>query len=89
MTKTTALFIPYEVEQLIAIYNANNPSKTRVGLISVIAAMKADIPQQSNSEEDAMLLATTNSALELLYGMSDEDFYALNLVVDFPDVDLT
>ena len=89
MTKTTALFIHYEVEQLMASYNANNPSKTRVGLISVMAAMKADIPQQSNSEEDAMLLATTNSALELLYGMSDEDFYALNLVVDFPDVDLT
>ena len=89
MTKTTALSIPYEVEQLMAIYNANNPSKTRVGLISVMAAMKADIPQQSNSEEDAMLLATTNSALELLCGMSDEDFCALNLVVDFPDVDLT
>ena len=88
MTKTTALFIPYEVEQLMAIYNANNPSKTRVGLISVMAAMKADIPQQSNSEEDAMLLATTNSALELLYGMSDEDFYALDLVVDFPDVEI-
>ena len=88
MTKTTALFIPYEVEQLMAIYNANNPSKTRVGLISVMAAMKADIPQQSNSDEDAMLLATTNSALELLYGMSDEDFYALDLVVDFPDVEI-
>lgn len=88
MTKTTTLFIPYEVEQLMAIYNANNPSKTRVGLISVMAAMKADIPQQSNSEEDAMLLATTNSALELLYGMSDEDFYALDLVVDFPAVEI-
>ena len=88
MTKTTALSIPYEVEQLMAIYNANNPSKTRVGLISVMAAMKADIPQQSNSEEDAMLLATTNSALELLYGMSDEDFYALDLVVDFPAVEI-
>lgn len=88
MTKTTALFIPYEVEQLMAIYNANNPSKTRVGLISVMAAMKADIPQQSNSEEDAMLLATTNSALELLSGMSDEDFYALDLVVDFPAVEI-
>ena len=88
MTKTTALFIPYEVEQLMAIYNANNPSKTRVGLISVMAAMKADIPQQSNSEEDAMLLATTNSALELLCGMSDEDFYALDLVVDFPAVEI-
>ena len=89
MTKTTALSIPYEVEQLMAIYNANNPSGTRNGLIAVMEEMRAAIPQEPSIGNDALLLETTDSALALLRGMTDEDFCALNLVVDFPDVDLT
>lgn len=87
MTKTTAPSIPYEVEQVMAIYNINNSSGTREGLIAELENLQSEIPQEPR-QEDAMLLEAINYALELLRGMTQEAFEALDLVVDFPAVEI-
>ena len=87
MTKTTTPSIPYEVEQVMAIYNINNSSGTLEGLIAVLENLQSEIPQE-HRQEDAMLLEAVNYALELLRGMTQEAFEALDLVVDFPAVEI-
>ena len=59
----------YEEQQLMAIHNLTNDAGTRQGLIEVL--------------ED-MLRQNTKDALAHLRQMTDADFAALDLTVDFP-----
>ena len=71
----------------MAIYNTNNSSGTREGLIAVLENLQSEIPQEHRQEDD-MLLEAVNYALELLRGMTQEAFEALDLVVDFAAVEI-
>lgn len=83
MAKITTRPIGYEEQQLMAIHNLNNDAGTRLGLIDVLEEIRKasdpDIP------EDADLLVYTDAALAHLREMSDEEFDALDLTVDFPE----
>lgn len=83
MAKITTNPISYEEQQLMAIHNLNNDAGTRQGMIDVLEEIRKasdpDIP------EDADLLVYTDAALTHLREMSDEDFEALDLIVDFPE----
>ena len=67
----------YEEEQLIALYNLNG---TRTGVIFELEAMRDLL-----NPEDADLLALTDSALDKLKAMTDEEFDALDLTPDFAE----
>lgn len=74
--------LPYEVQQIMAIYNLNNEAGTREGLIAVLGEMRGYI--NPNDDRDKELLEHTDAALQLLREMSDAEFAELDLTVDFP-----
>lgn len=69
--------ITYEDQQLIAIYNSEG---TRIGVITALEAMRQEL-----GNEDAELLALTDSAIGKLKEMSDTDFDSLELIPDFTE----
>lgn len=69
--------ITYEEQQLIAIYNSQG---TRIGVITALEAMRKEL-----GNEDAELLALTDSAIGKLKEMSDADFDSLELIPDFTE----
>ena len=71
--------LTYEEQQLISIYNSTG---TRTGVINDLTSMRQELGQ-----EDAELIALTDSALEKLAEMTDESFTALELVPDFSEED--
>ncbi len=73
--------LPYEVQQIMAIYNLNNEAGTREGLIAVLGEMRGYI--NPNDDRDKELLEHTDAALQLLRKMSDAEFAELDLTVDF------
>lgn len=74
--------IPYDVQQVMAIYNANNEDGTRLGLIAVLEEMRGYLT--TDNDEDKVLKEHTDAALELLREMTDAQFDVLDLTVDFP-----
>lgn len=83
MAKTTRDPMTYEEQQLMAIYNLNNDAGSRQGLIAVLADMRKDIDSSDPDEQE--LLTYTDAALRHLGEMSDDEFAALDLTVDFPE----
>jgi hypothetical protein len=67
--------ITYEEQQLMSLYNG---SGTRCGLITALLEMRGYL-----DAVDGDLLELTNSAIEKLEAMTDEDFVALDLTPDF------
>ena len=82
MPKITINPITYEEQQLMAIHNLNNDAGTREGLIDVLEEIRR--AADPNIPQDADLLICTDAALEHLREMSDEEFQALDMSVDFP-----
>ena len=68
--------ITYEEQQLMALYNS---AGTRTGLIAALREMREHL-----GPEDADLRTLTDSAIEKLETMSDEEYAALDLI---PDLD--
>ena len=66
--------ITYEEQQLMSIYNTG----TREGLIAELTQMRRYL-----GTEDADLRALTDSAIQKLKAMTDEDYAALDLIPDF------
>lgn len=75
--------IPYDVQQVMAIYNTNNESGTRQGLIFVLEEMRGYLT--TDNDEDKALMEHTDTALKLLRDMTDAQFDKLDLTVDFPE----
>ena len=67
--------ITYEEQQLMALYNS---AGTRTGLIAALREMWEHL-----GPEDADLRTLTDSAIEKLETMSDEEYAALDLIPDF------
>ena len=67
--------ITYEEQQLMALYNSTG---TRSGLIAALREMREYL-----GPEDADLRMLTDSAIEKLEAMTEEDYAALDLVPDF------
>ena len=67
--------LTYEEQQLIALYNS---AGTRDGLIAELTEMRSYL-----SEEDADLVALTDSVLAKLEAMTDAEFAVLDLIPDF------
>ena len=67
--------ITYEEQQLMALYNS---AGTRTGLIAALREMREYL-----GPEDADLRMLTDSAIEKLEAMTEEDYAALDLVPDF------
>ena len=67
--------ITYDEQQLMAIFNSDG---TRAGLIAELETMREEL-----TPEDKDLEALTDSALEKLRSMSDEDFARMDLFPDF------
>ena len=74
--------IPYDVQQVMAIYNANNEDGTRLGLIAVLEEMRGYLT--TDNDADKVLKEHTDAALKLLREMTDAQFDMLDLTVDFP-----
>lgn len=74
--------IPYDTQQLMAIYNLNNEEGTRQGLIAALEEMRGYINPEN--EGDKVLLEHTDAALQLLRDITDTEFNELDLAVDFP-----
>lgn len=74
--------IPYDVQQVMAIYNTNNEDGTRLGLIAVLEEMRGYLT--TDNDEDKVLKEHTDAALKLLREMTDAQFDVLDLTVDFP-----
>ena len=68
--------ITYEEQQLMALYNS---AGTRTGLIAALREMREYL-----GPEDIDLRMLTDSAIEKLETMSDEEYAALDLI---PDLD--
>ena len=83
MATTNVKAIPYDTQQLMAIYNLNNEEGTRQGLIAVLEEMRGYINPEN--EEDKALLQHTDAALQLLRDITDTEFNELDLTVDFPE----
>lgn len=66
--------ITYDEQQLMAIYNTGD----RLGTISAITEMRGYL-----EPDEPDLLTLTDSALEKLSGMTDDEFEALDLTPDF------
>ena len=66
----------YDEQQLMAIYNGGTREET-------IAALEQMRPHLGAGADDADLLALTDSALEKLSHMTDEEFDKLDLTPDF------
>ncbi len=71
--------ITYEEQQLMALYNS---ADTRTGLIAALREMREYL-----GPEDADLRMLTDSAIEKLEAMSDEEYVALDLTPDFDTED--
>ena len=71
--------ITYEEQQLMALYNSTG---TRSGLIAALREMREYL-----GPEDADLRMLTDSAIEKLEAMSDEEYAALYLTPDFDTED--
>ena len=69
--------ITYEEQQLMALYNSTG---TRTGLITALREMREYL-----GPEDADLRMLTDSAIEKLEAMTEEDYAALDLVPDFDE----
>ena len=69
--------ITYEEQQLMALYNSTG---TRTGLIAALREMREYL-----DSEDANLRMLTDSAIEKLEAMSDEEYAALDLTPDFDE----
>ena len=67
--------ITYEEQQLMALYNVGG---TRTGLIAELTQMRGYL-----GDEDGDLRALTDSAIDKLEAMTDEDYAALDLTPDF------
>ena len=67
--------LTYEEQQLMALYNSTG---TRSGLIAALREMREYL-----GPEDADLRMLTDSAIEKLEAMTEEDYAALDLVLDF------
>ena len=68
--------VTYEEQQLMALYDTG----TRPGLIRALREMRLCL-----SPEDADLRTLTDSAIEKLEAMSDEEYAALDLTPDFDE----
>ena len=66
--------ISYEEQQLMSIYNTG----TRESLIAELTQMRRYL-----GTEEAGLRALTDSAIQKLKAMTDEDYAALDLIPDF------
>ncbi len=66
--------ITYDEQQLMSLYNTG----TRVGLMSALEEMRNYL-----AADETELLSLTDSVLEKLTGMTDEDYEALDLIPDF------
>jgi len=64
----------YDETSLICIYN----SGSRIGLIADLARMQTHLEQ-----DETELAALTHSTLEKLHAITDEDFTALELALDY------
>lgn len=71
--------ITYEEQQLMAIFNS---AGTRRGLISDLEEMRGQL-----TAEDADLKELTDSSLEKLREMTDEEYETLDLFPDFSEED--
>ena len=71
--------ITYEEQQLMAIFNS---AGSRQGLISDLEEMRGQL-----TAEDAELMELTDSSLEKLRGMTDEEYGTLDLFPDFSEED--
>ena len=71
--------ITYEEQQLMALYNS---AGTRSGLIAALREMREYL-----GPEDADLRMLTDSSIEKLEAMSDEEYAALGLTPDFDTED--
>lgn len=71
--------ITYEEQQLMALYNS---AGNRSGLIAALREMREYL-----GPEDADLRMLTDSAIEKLEAMSDEEYAALDLTPDFDTED--
>ena len=67
--------LSYEEQQLMSLYNA---SGTRTGLIAELTEMRSYL-----TDEDSELQALTDSSLEKLNTITDEEYAALDLIPDF------
>lgn len=82
MATTDVKAIPYDTQQLMAIYNLNNEEGTRQGLIAVLEEMRGYINPEN--EEDKVVQEHIDAALQLLGEITDFEFGELDLAVDFP-----
>lgn len=73
------IFTTYEERQLMAIYNS---SGTRKGLIDELGEMRTHL-----TAEEKILAELTDSAIEKLNAMTDEEYEALDLYPDFDSED--
>ena len=71
--------ITYEEQQLMSIFNSTG---TRQGLISELEEMRGQL-----TAEDADLKELTDSSLEKLREMTDEEYGTLDLLPDFSEED--
>lgn len=71
--------ITYEEQQLMSIFNSTG---TRQGLISELEEMRGQL-----TAEDADLKELTDSSLEKLREMTDEEYGTLDLFPDFSEED--
>ena len=69
--------ITYEEQQLMALYNETG---TRAGLIAELAQMRGYL-----GDEDGDLRDLTDSAIDKLEAMTDEDYADLYLIEDYQD----
>ena len=69
--------ITYEEQQLMGLYNG---SGTRAGLIAELTQMRGYL-----GDEDGDLRALTDSAIDKLEAMTDEDYADLYLIADYQD----
>ena len=69
--------ITYEEQQLMALYNSTG---TRSGLIAALREMREYL-----GSEDADLRMLTDSAIRKMEAMSDEEYAALDLTLDFDE----
>ena len=67
--------LSYEEQQLMSLYNA---SGSRTGLIAELTEMRSYL-----TDEDSELQALTDSSLEKLNTITDEEYAALDLIPDF------
>ena len=66
--------ITYEEQQLMSIYNTG----TRLGLLEALVKMRTFLDKDETELRDL-----TDSAIDKLRHMTDEEFHCLNLIPDF------